>query len=254
MCSPWWNLVVRVRFFSKNALAVTKPWRHFAPSSGTQRQFIGGRDEQIMGKRSDLENLASPKFPFDFFVSSWFSVPGSSSTKYRVFRKVSSVDRNCDSSRLLVIRSSVVGWSWLIKESCPSYKVLDITREHGANTEQWGFLHNWNESSHFVSWKQTFKRNAQKKRWYRNKQKVFISHFSLNWNFANLYICSDRGTILTRDSFKQWWVPACYVTPNPWSNENGYATFDTFLGYVILLRCGQSFITSKVLSTAFGKV
>ena len=27
-----------------------------------------------------------------------------------------------------------------------------------------------------------------------------------------------------------------------------------FLGYIILFRCGQSFITSKVLSTAFEEV
>ena len=37
-------------------------------------------------------------------------------------------------------------------------------------------------------------------------------------------------------------------------HENDYATFHTFLGYIILFRCGLSFITSKVLSTAFGEV
>ena len=36
-------------------------------------------------------------------------------------------------------------------------------------------------------------------------------------------------------------------------HENGYATFNTYFGYIILFRCGQSFITSKVLSTAFGE-
>ena len=42
--------------------------------------------------------------------------------------------------------------------------------------------------------------------------------------------------------------------PLEFQHENGYATFDTFFGYIILFRCGQSFITSKVLSTAFGEV
>ena len=46
----------------------------------------------------------------------------------------------------------------------------------------------------------------------------------------------------------------CDSKPLGFQHENGYAIFYTFFGYIILFRCGQSFITSKVLSTAFEEV
>ena len=52
---------------------------------------------------------SGPDFTRYFFVPSWLTAPGSPSTKYHVYRNVSSLNPNCISSLLLVRRPSAIG-------------------------------------------------------------------------------------------------------------------------------------------------
>ena len=61
---------------------------------------------------------------------------------------------------------------------------------------------------------------------------------------------SHQGSLRTKVNFSM----LRDSKPLGFQHENGYVIFYTFFGYIILFRCGQSFITSKVLSTAFEEV